>query len=78
MPIWAWLFFVPLISYGAFALWRAWDKRYFRYGLVIYALGESPVYFWFLVVVFGVCELFLVVFFSLIIISTIWGPIFHQ
>ncbi len=28
MPLWAWLFFVLLITYGAFVQWRAWDKRH--------------------------------------------------
>ena len=28
MPLWAWLFFVLLIRYGAFVQWRAWDKRH--------------------------------------------------
>ena len=78
MPVWAWLLFVVLITYGAFVLWRAWDKRYFRYGPIIYSLEETPTYFWFFAFVFAACELFLVTFFCIIVVSTIWGPIFHQ
>ena len=78
MPRWTWLFFVLLITYGGFVLWRAWDKRYFKYGPIIYSLEEAPTYFWFFAFVFALCELFLVALFSLIVVSTIWGPVFHQ
>jgi hypothetical protein len=78
MPLWAWLFFVVSITYSALVLWRAWDKRYFRYGPIIYSLEETPGYFWFFAVVFAVGEVFLIVFFSVIVVSAIWGPVFHQ
>jgi hypothetical protein len=78
MPLWAWLFFVLMIAYNSFVLWRAWRHKYFKYGPIIYSLDEGPGYFWFFALVFTACEIFLVVFFSLIVVSATWGPVFHQ
>jgi len=78
MPVWAWLFLVLLIGYNSFVLWRAWNRRYFKYGPIFYSLDEGPAYFWFFAVVFTACELFLVGLFVLVLVSTIWGPVFHQ
>ncbi len=78
MPVWAWLFYVLGIAQFSFWLWAAWRKKSFKYGTVVCSLDESPIYFWFFVFVVGVGEIFLVVLFSLAVISAIWGPIFHQ
>lgn len=77
MPFWAWLTFLFLIAYNSFLLWRAWDKRQFKYGPNIYSLNDSPVYFWFFTVIFTACEIFLVTEFALVVVSTIWGPLSH-
>jgi hypothetical protein len=78
MPVWAWLFFVLMIGYNTFVLWRAWRQKQFKYGPIIYALDEGPIYFWFFAFVFTLTEIFLLVFFGLSVVSTIWGPVFHQ
>ena len=78
MPLWAWCGFVLMIAYNSFVLWRAAASKFFRYGPIIYSLNDEPVYFWFFLVLFSICEIFLVGFFSLCIISTIWGPIANQ
>jgi hypothetical protein len=78
MPLWAWLFFVLMIAYNSFVLWRAWNHKLFKYGPIIYSLDGSPAHFWFFAFVFTATELFLVGFFSLIVVSTIWGPVFRQ
>lgn len=78
MPLWAWLFLVLMLGYNTFVLWRAWSRKHFRYGPIIYALHEGPAYFWFFAFVFTAREIFLVGLFSLVAASTIWGPIFHQ
>ena len=78
MPVWAWLFFVLMIAYNSFVLWRAWNCRYFKYGPIIYALDEGPIYFWFFFFVFTLTEIFLLGFFAFVVVSTICGPVFHQ
>ena len=78
MPVWAWLGFVLMIAYNSFVLWRAWSHMFQIWTNHLLPLNETPIYFWFFAFIFGVCELFLVGFFSLIVVSVIWGPIFHQ
>jgi len=78
MPLWVWLFFVLMIAYNSSLLWRAWSHKRFKYGPIIYTLDEGPAYFWFFAFVLTVTELFLVGIFSLIVISTIWGPVLHR
>lgn len=78
MPLWVWPFLVVLIAYGGFVLWRAWNKKHFRYGPIIYSLESSPIYFWFFAFVFSVSELFLLILFALAVASTIWGPFLHS
>lgn len=78
MPVWAWLFLVAMIAYNSFLLWRAWNRKYFKYGPIIYSLDEVPIYFWFFALLFSVSEICLVGFFGLVVASTIWGPVFHQ
>jgi hypothetical protein len=77
MPVWAWLFLVLLIAYYAFALWRAWHKKYVKCGIVIYSRESSPAFFWFFVAIFIGAEVFLLTGFVLVVASAIWGPIFH-
>ena len=78
MPLWTWFFIAFCITYFALVLWRAWDRHHFKYGPIIYSLEETPICFWFFAFVFIVCELFFVVLFILAIVSSIWGPVFHQ
>ena len=78
MSVFAWLFFVLMIAYNSSVLWRAWTRRHFKYGPIIYSLDDGPIYFWFFAFVFTISEIFLIGFFGLIVVSTIWGPIFHQ
>jgi hypothetical protein len=78
MPVWVWLFLVLMIGYNSFVLWRAWSRRYFKYGPIIYSLDEGPAYFWFFAFVFTASELFLIGLFGLVLVSTISGPVFHQ
>jgi hypothetical protein len=78
MPLWVWLFFVLMIGYNSFLLWRAWSHKHFKYGPIIYSLDEGPAYFWFFAFVFTASELFLIGLFGLAVVSTIWGPVFHQ
>jgi hypothetical protein len=78
LPLWAWLFFVLMIGYNSFVLWRAWSHKYFKYGPIIYFLDEGPTFFWFFAFVFTVSELFLVGLFGIAVVSMIWGPVFHQ
>ena len=78
MPVWAWFFLVLMIGFNSFVLWRAWSRRYFKYGQIIYSLNEGAAYFWFFALVFTASELFLMGLFGLVLVSTIWGPVFHQ
>jgi hypothetical protein len=78
MPAWIWLFLVVIIAYGGLVLWRAWNKKYVKFGPIHYTAEESPVYFWFLAVVFFLSEMFAIGLFGITIISAIWGPIVHQ
>jgi len=78
MPVWAWLFLVLLIGYNSFVLWRAWNHRYFKYGPIIYSIDEGRTHFWFFACVFAASEIFLVGLVVLVLVSTIWGPVFHK
>ena len=78
MPLWVWLFFLLMIGYNSFVLWRAWKRKYFKYGPISYSLDEGPAYFWFFAFVFTASELFLIGLFGVAVVSTIRGPIFHQ
>ena len=73
MPLWAWFGFVLMIAYNSVILWRAWSRRHFKCGPIIYKLNDGPTYFWFFAVVFTLSEIFLVGFFALIVKSAIWG-----
>ena len=78
MPLWIWPFLGLMIGYGGFVLWRAWNRRYFKYGPIIYSMEESPVYFWFFAFMFGLSELISLTLFALAVVATIWGPIFSS
>ncbi len=71
MPLWAWFAFVLMIAYNGFVLWRAWNRKYFKYGPITYSLHDGPIYFWFFAAVFTLCEIFLVGFFTIIVILAI-------
>lgn len=77
MPVWVWLFFVIVILYGALVLWRAWRKKYVRFGPIYYTAENDSVYFWFLVITFTLSEIFAVLLFVVAFVSAIWGPIFE-
>jgi len=72
------VFLVLAIGYISFVLWRAWSYKHFKYGPIIYSLDEDAAYFWFFAFVFTASELFLVGLFGLVVVSTIWGPVFHR
>ena len=78
MPVWVWIFLLIFIGYGALVLRRAWAKRIFKYGPVIYSLKDSPTYFWFFAFTFTVAELFLLILFGLAVVSAMFGPVFHS
>lgn len=78
MPFWAWLGFTLLIAYNSFLLYRAWKHHCFKYGPIVYPRKDTPGYFWFFVLLTGACEVFLVAFYGLVVVSSIWGPVIHQ
>jgi hypothetical protein len=78
MPLWMWLFLLVSILYGGFVLWRAWAKKYIKYGPIIYSLKESPIYFWFFAFSFIVSELIFITFIAVAVGAAIWGPVFHS
>lgn len=78
MPLWSWLFLITCITYFAFVLWRACNKKYFKAGPIIYSLDQDPIYFWFFAFVFTASELIALALFGIAAVSVIWGPIFHQ
>jgi hypothetical protein len=67
MPVSAWVGFVFLILCNSFFLWRFLANKIVRLGPISYSARESPIYFWFFVSVFGASQVFLVIFFSMII-----------
>ena len=76
MSAWAWLGFILLIGYNSRLLWKAWVYRAFKYGMVVYSLEETPVWFWFIALALSASEIFLAGFLVLVVISAIWGPVF--
>lgn len=77
MSAWAWAWLVLFLIYNTSILWRAWRNKQFKYGPIIYSLGDSPGYFWFFAAVFTICELFLLAMFTWVVASTVWGAVPH-
>jgi hypothetical protein len=78
MPVWIWIFLAVCIAYGALVLWRAWAKRFVKFGPIHYTKEDDPIYFWFFVVLFCLCEIWFVGMLVVVVISLISGPIFAQ
>ena len=78
MAVWMWAFLAVGIAYGALVLWRAWVKGFVKFGPLYYTKQANPIYFWFLVVVFFLCETYFVGLTTLLVISLIVGPLFDQ
>jgi tryptophan-rich sensory protein len=60
MPILAWVAIIAMIGYSSSLLWRSLTRREVRYGPIVYARNEEPIYYWFFVTLFVGCEIFLV------------------
>lgn len=76
MPAWVWLFLAIIIYYCALVLSRAWNNKYVRFGPICYTANEDRAYFWFLVIVFAISEIFALSLFFVALVSVIWGPVF--
>lgn len=78
MPIWAWIFGLACIAYSGFVLWRAWAKGFVKYGPIRYTRQGDPIYFWFVVILFGMCGFWFGGMLILVTISLINGPLVDQ
>lgn len=78
MPIWAWLFWAVVISYGGLVIWRAWSGNEVKFGPIRYTREADPFVFYFLAGTFLICEIFSIAFLLLIIVSLLRGPVFQQ
>lgn len=78
MPVIAWVAFATLIVFFGFRLVREARRGTASYGPFRYPRETNPVSFWMFVTIDLACFIFLVGFFTIIVISEIWGPVFHQ
>jgi len=78
MPIWVWLFLLVCIAYSSFVLWRAWTKGFVQQGPFRYTRQDDLFTFWFIVVMFCLCEFWFVGMLVLLIVVMIHGPIVDQ
>jgi len=78
MPLWVWLFLAVVIAYPALVLWRAWSKNYVKFGPIRYTREADAAYFYFLVSVFFISEIFAICLCLIAVVSVVRGPVFHQ
>ena len=78
MPIWVWVFFAVVISYGGLVLWRAWSKNYVKFGPVRFTREADATCFYFLTSVFFLSEIIAISLLALAILSLVRGPVFQQ
>lgn len=78
MPVIAWVAFAALIVFFGFRLVREARTGTASYGPFQYPRDTSPASFWMFVTIDLACFVFLVGFFAIIVISAIWGPVYHQ
>ena len=78
MSMLPWVFFPILIIYFSSKIKIIIFGKYFKYGPFTYTFEDTPIFFIFIGFLNLVCKIFVLTMFGLMVVSRVWGPVFHS